>query len=116
MLQVQCLKIPVVPGKGAALRAWMADLTARRAEVLEALASEEVTDEAVFLATEGAQEYLYLYSRAADLAAAGRAFQESTLALDQEFKQLMSECLDLAAAQPLTLGFAADADRETVYS
>jgi len=108
MLQCQCVKIPVREGSAPKLRAWIAGLGEREGEVLEALEAEGIHDEAVFLSSEPSGEYLYLYSRAADLAAAGAAFQQSTLAVDVEFKQLMQECLDLEGATLLRLLFAAD--------
>jgi len=116
MLQVQCVKIPVLDGRVAEVRAWVEGLSARRSEVLEALAAEGVEDEAVFLGVEGDRHVLYLYSRAPSLAAAGAAFETSGLAVDVEFKRLMAECLDLQAAQPLVLVFAADRERGWVRS
>ncbi len=108
MLQCQCLKIPVREGSAPKLRTWIAGLAGREREVLEALESEGIHDEAVFLSSEPSGDSLYLYSRAADLAAAGAAFQRSTLDVDVEFKQLLQECLDLENATPLRLLFAAD--------
>ena len=49
MLQIQCVKIPVLDGRVAEVRAWVEGLSARRSEVLAALAAEGVEDEAVFL-------------------------------------------------------------------
>jgi len=108
MLQVQCVRIPVLEGRMAKLREWIDGLSGRRPEVLEALESEGVADEAVFLGSEGDRDYLYLYSRSASVAAAGAAFDASRLSVDVEFKRLMAECLELQAAEPLILLFAAD--------
>ena len=108
MPPVQCLKIPVIPGTGERLRSWIASLAERGDEVRAALAAEELLDEAVFYASEADGEYLYLYSRAADLARSAAAFQKSQLPVDAEFKQLMAECLDLGRATSLDLLFAAD--------
>ena len=108
MAQVQCLKIPIIPGTGDRLRSWIASLDERGDEVRAALAAEEILDEAVFYASEDGGEYLYLYSRAADLARSAAAFQQSQLPVDAEFKRLMGECLELGRAVALELVFAAD--------
>ncbi len=116
MLQIQCVKIPVLDGRVGEVRAWVEGLSARRAEVLEALAVEGIEDEAVFLGVEGAGYVLYLHSRAPSLAAAGAAFETSGLSVDVEFKRVMTECLDMSAAEPLVLLFAADRARGWVRS
>lgn len=108
MLQCQCIKIPVITGKGDELKSWISGLADRSQEVLEALNAEGIHDEAVFYSNEPDGEYLYLYSRAASLASAGAAFQASNLPLDLEFKQVLSTCLDFSRAAPLGLLFAAD--------
>jgi len=113
-LQCQCLKIPVLEGQAPRVRSWVAGLSTRADEVLGALESEGIHDEAVFLAQEGGVEYLYLYSRAEDLEAAGRAFEQSTLAVDLEFKQLLSELLDFSQAVTLPLVFCADRPEQWV--
>jgi L-rhamnose mutarotase len=116
MLQVQCVKIPVLDGKVTQLRGWIEGLSARRPEVLEAITSEGIADETVFLGVEGDRSFLYLYSRATSFAAAAAAFEVSELAVDVEFKRLMAECLDMESAEPLILLFAADRERGWVRS
>ncbi|MGF1480431.1 MAG: DUF6176 family protein [Cyanophyceae cyanobacterium] len=108
MLQVQCLKIPILPDKVNQLRHWLTQLSNRHAEVLEALRTEGFADGALFLSTEGATDFLYIYSRAQDLSAATAEFQDSLLPLDIEFKCMMSDCLDLRGIIPLNVKFAAD--------
>jgi len=73
MLQVQCVKVPVREGRMAEVRAWMEGLSGRRSEVLDALVSEGIADETVFLGVEGDRSFLYLYSRATSFAAAAEA-------------------------------------------
>ncbi len=116
MLQIQCVKIPVLDGRVGEVRAWVERLSARRAEVLEALTAEGIADEAVFLGVEGDRHVVYLYSRSPSLTAAGEAFEGSRLDVDVEFKRLMAECLDMSAAEPLLLLFAADRERGWVRS
>jgi len=116
MLQVQCVKVPVREGRMAEVRAWIEGLSGRRSEVLDALASEGIADETVFLGVEGDRTFLYLYSRATSFAAAAAAFEASELAVDVEFKRLMAECLDMESAEPLILLFAADRERGWVRS
>lgn len=113
MTQLQCLKIPIIHGTGERLRAWIASLAERGDEVRAALAAEEILDEAVFYASEADGEYLYLYSRGADLVRSAAAFQQSQLPVDAEFKELMAECLDLGRARALELVFAADSTTST---
>lgn len=108
MRQVQCVKVPIRPGKARKLRSWLRGLRDRSDEVLAALDDEGVDDEAMFFGRDGDVEVVYLMSRAVDLASSARAFQESTAPVDVEFKALMAECLDLDAARPLEFAFAAD--------
>ncbi len=108
MLQIQCVKIRIIDGKSERVRSWIASLAARRDEVGAALAAEGIADEAVFFASESAGDFLYLYSRAPDLAGAAAAFQSSSHAVDVEFRGIMAECLDAATAAPLELLFAAE--------
>lgn len=115
-LQCQCLKIPVQKGKVKVIESWVAGLSDRKNEVIEALQAEGIRDEAVFLMNEGKMSYLYLYSRSRDLISAGRAFEASTLPVDIEFKQIMAECLDLSNAVPLNLVFCADGSEKTVFA
>jgi hypothetical protein len=115
-LQCQCLRIPVQKGKIKQIESWIAGLSDRENEVIEALRSEGIRDEAVFLMNEGEMSYLYLYSRSKDLMSAGRAFEESSLPVDIEFKQIMAECLDLSNAVPLKLVFSADGSEKTVFA
>jgi hypothetical protein len=108
MLQIQCVKIRIIDGKSERVRSWVASLGTRRDEVRAALAVEGIADEAVFFASERAGDFLYLYSRAPDLASAAAAFQSSSHAVDVEFRGIMTECLEIATAAPLELLFAAD--------
>ncbi len=109
MLQTQCLKVPVKPGKEAELKAWVTGLNQRQTEVQAAIIAEGINDEAVFFSEEGGQTFMYMYSRSADLLAANAAFESSEMAVDVEFKHIMLDCLDLVNAQPLKLLFAVDA-------
>lgn len=115
MLETQCIKIPVISGKEAQVREWIAALATRHDEVIEAIVSEKIHDEAVFCAKEPAGTFLYLYSRSPDLASAGAAFQASELKVDQEFKQILGECLDFTSALSLELLFCADGESKRVY-
>lgn len=108
MLQIQCVKIRIIDGKSERVRSWIASLGTRQHEVRAALAAEGIADEAVFFASERAGDFLYLYSRAPDLASAAAAFQGSSHAVDVEFRGIMAECLEVATAAPLELLFAAE--------
>ena len=91
------------------LREWISGLAQRRDEVLEALDSEKILDEAVFMSEENGTHALYIYSRAEDLSASAEAFAASQLQVDVEFRDLMQECLDFSGARPVQCLFAADA-------
>jgi hypothetical protein len=108
MLQIQCVKIRIIDGNSERVRAWVASLGTRKDEVRAALAAEGIADEAVFFASERAGDFLYLYSRAPDLASAAAAFKSSSHAVDVEFRGIMAECLEVATAAPLELLFAAE--------
>ncbi|TQV76069.1 hypothetical protein FKG94_15785 [Exilibacterium tricleocarpae] len=112
MLKTQCLKVPIVTGREARVRHWLASLNSRKHAVLEAIRSEQIADEAIFYADEAGGSFLYLYARAFDFAVAAEAFQSSALPIDREFKIIYGECLDFEAALPLELLFAADSFRE----
>lgn len=109
MNQVQCVKIPIVPAGADRLRDWIAGLSERQEEIQQALASEGIISEAVFSSHEPSGEFLYIVTRAENLAAANAAFQASQLPVDVELKQLLGECLDLGSATALELLFAATA-------
>jgi hypothetical protein len=116
MLQIQCVKVPVIPGCEARVRDWIASLSGRHQEVLEALAAEQIDDEAIFLGKEPAGEFLYFYSRAPDPESAAKAFKSSELAIDQELKAILRECLELSAAVRLELLLAADRHHRQVFA
>ncbi|MGE3275149.1 MAG: DUF6176 family protein [Vicinamibacterales bacterium] len=107
-MQVQCIRIRVLEGRAGEVRTWMKSLHTRADEVLEALAGEGMSDEAVFLLREGDAEFLYIYSRARDLAEAAEAFQASSRPVDVEFKDVIQSCLDVESLTTLDLVFAAD--------
>jgi hypothetical protein len=93
----------------------MTSLSSRRQEVIEALAAEQIEDEAIFLGKEPAGEFLYFYSRAPDLESAAAAFKSSELAINQELKEILVECLDFTSAVRLELLLAADRRHRQVF-
>ena len=77
--------------KIARLRAWMHELSQRRDEVLETFANEGIRHEQVYL-MEGKDGPVLVYAMEGDdFDRAREAFQTSTLSIDLEHKQVMSE-------------------------
>jgi len=81
------------PEKEAQLRAWLAELMARREEVLATFAREGVRHEQAFI-IQGDSGPLIAYAiEAEDHAAATAAYRESTLPIDIEHRAVLNECL-----------------------
>lgn len=97
-MQKQLIRIPVIPGTEARLTAWIQALDARRDDLEQVLRAEAISAEVVALDRSSLVAALLIYTSAPDLAAASEAFAISQHPVDVEFKQLMSECLELHKA------------------
>lgn len=86
MAETVCVKVKLRAGSLERVRAWAAELNARRDEVLATLRDEGVLVESVFL--DG--EHLVYYMKSRDVAEARRVAERSTHAIDAyhaEFKR-----------------------------
>ena len=96
MRRFQCVRVPIRPGHTDRVAGWIRSLDNRRDEVCEALEAEGIDQEIVLLEREDPEDHLLILTAAEDIAAANRAFQESTLPVDTEFRTLMAEALDVS--------------------
>jgi Family of unknown function (DUF6176) len=83
----------VRPERVDALRAWMAELDRRREEVRATFRNEGVRHEQAFLIESADGPVLVYAHEVDDPAAASAAYGGSTLALDQEHREIMGSVL-----------------------
>jgi hypothetical protein len=91
----------VKPGEEGRLREWMSRLNSRRAEVLETFRQEGITHEQAFLLDVGGESILVYAMESADHAKASAAYAQSTLAIDLEHRQVMSQVLGEAVRREM---------------
>jgi len=80
--EVRCVKIRLKPGSLPRVRAWAAEISARKPEALATLEAESVVLESFFLDSSEHGDYLIGYIRAESLAQAAEAVKVSTHDLD----------------------------------
>jgi len=83
----------VRPDRVDELRRWMAELEARRDEVLESFQQVGTRQEKALLITEGSEPLLVYVMDADDPDAANVAYQASSLPIDIDHRRVMSEVL-----------------------
>lgn len=83
----------VKPGEERQLRAWMARLNSRRAEVLATFKQEGVRHEQAFLVSIAEGPVLIYAMEASDHERAAAAYSQSTLPIDLEHKSIMKQVL-----------------------
>jgi hypothetical protein len=81
------------PEKEQRLRAWLAELNSRAAEVRETFCNETVRAEQAYIVAGQEGPLLVYVIEADDLARGAKAFAESTYQIDAEQKTVMRECL-----------------------
>jgi hypothetical protein len=84
----------IKPGYETRLQDWLHQLNARASEVRESFAAGGVRAEQAFI-LQGVTGSLLVYaSEAEDRDRAAAAFEASTLAIDDEHRRVMAECLE----------------------
>jgi hypothetical protein len=81
-------------GKEPRLRAWLEELNSRADEVRDALATAGVRAEQAFVLAGATGSFLIYVSDAADQARAAQVYAGSILAIDQEHRRVMEECIE----------------------
>lgn len=81
-----CIKTKLKHGSLHDVRNWFLNLKNRTEEVLESLRNEGVNVESAFLDKQGDDYYLIYYMRADDIASAYKVFNQSTLPIDNYYK------------------------------
>jgi uncharacterized protein DUF6176 len=81
------------PGKEQRLRAWLAELNSRAAEVRETFHDETVRAEQAYIVAGQEGPLLVYVTQADDLPRGAKAFAESKHQIDAEQKAVMRECL-----------------------
>jgi uncharacterized protein with GYD domain len=81
------------PDKEQRLRAWLAELNSRAAEVRETFRDETVRAEQAYIVTGQEGPLLVYVIEADDLARGAKAFADSSHRIDAEHKAMMRECL-----------------------
>lgn len=89
MLRVSFLRVQ--PEQVERLRQWMSELSRRKNEVRETFAQEKVHSEMAYLLETREGPVLVYAMEAEDLQYAGEAYKASTLPIDLEHGQVMSE-------------------------
>jgi uncharacterized protein DUF6176 len=84
----------VKPGKGARLRAWYAEVEARREEALETQRAEGVRQEHAFILAGPDFDLLAVFIEVADMDKANAAFFSSPFEIDREHREVMDECTE----------------------
>jgi len=100
-MESQCIRVKLKPGKTEQFLDWALTLKSREDEVGESLKLEGLNAEFLFLERAQDGDYVTLYTRGRDLAAANRAFEKSKLPLDQEAKKVMAETWDFTSVTQL---------------
>lgn len=81
------------PERESRLRAWLAELGTRRSEVIETFQQETVRHEQVFIVPgEGGPLLVYVVV-ADDLTHAATVYKRSSLAIDEEHRAVLEDCL-----------------------
>ena len=83
----------VLPGKGARLRDWLAELSERASEVRLTFVDETVRHEQAYLLETSEGEVLVYAIEFEDLERSQAAYSSSTHEIDREHKAVMAECL-----------------------
>lgn len=99
--EVHCHRIRLEPGSLPRVRAWAAELTRRRDEVMATLRDETVRVESVFLDSSDDGDYLVYYMRVDDADASRDAVARSTHAIDAYHREFMRAVVD--SRKPLEL-------------
>ena len=98
----------VKPGEERNLRAWMAQLNSRRAEVLATFQQEGVRHEQALLLNLADGPVLVFAMEAPDHERAAAAYAQSTLPIDSEHKRIMKQVLGEAVPSELIYECKAD--------
>ena len=101
-MESQCVRIPLKAGQTERFIEWIRSIQGRKREMLEAMAAEGVSFEAIFLERGVPADSIVFYMRAENLAEAQRRFAGSTLAIDVETRSIIAECWDTTGAAVLT--------------
>ena len=98
-MESQCIKVKLKEGQSERFLSWAKGLASREGEVREALLAEGMQVELMFMEKAADGDYVILYTRAQNLAAANAAFDKSSFKVDQEAKQIMAETWDFGSAK-----------------
>jgi len=95
-MATRCVRIRLKPGTLSRVREWAAELSRRKAEVLETLREEGVLVESVFLEHAADGDFLIYYMKAPDVRASThpidayhRTFKEETWASSEQLELLV---------------------------
>ena len=106
-MNVRCVRMKLRPGSLDRVRAWAAELTKRRDEVMLTLRDETVRVESAFLESTEAGDFLVYYMRTDDEEQSRRAVQASTHAIDAYHREFMNAVVE----ERLPLELLVDFDR-----
>jgi hypothetical protein len=93
-LQTKCIKIKLKPDSLEQVREWALTINSRKDEAIETLRREGIIIESVFLDKTSEGDFLIYYVKAKDLEDAKKAFQRSTVAIDEYHRQFKKETWD----------------------
>ncbi|SHF28144.1 DUF6176 family protein [Streptoalloteichus hindustanus] len=107
-MQVRCVRIRLRAGTAERVRGFLRGWAGRRDEATESLRVKGVVRESMFLERTGDGDYLLLIQAGGDLSLAAERFATSSLAIDAETRQLLTEVSQHAIAIELLGHFALD--------
>lgn len=106
MASVQVFRARIRQGHEDEVKSWAAGL-ADRSETYEALRSEGVLVESVFVEERDGRTFLWVYQRLADATLANERFMASTNPVDVELRDIMKRAWEAVDFFPLVLDYAA---------
>jgi len=103
MPESQCIRVKLRPGKTEEFLRWAKTLSSRDNEVHDALRTEEILAENIFLERSAAGDFILFYTKAKNLLRANQIFASSVHPLDVEAKAVIASTWDLSTLQRLEL-------------
>src|SRR5262249_48201005 len=101
MAESQCMRVRLKVGKTDEFLRWARSFPDRMNEVREALKSEGIITEQIFLERTDEGDSIVFFTKAESLVKANQAFEKSSLPIDPEAKRIMAETWDFSSVRPL---------------
>jgi hypothetical protein len=101
-MAVRCIRVKLKRNSQKQVKNWFSELNSRKDEVLESLKNEGIIVESAFLDKINNSDYLIYYIKAESIKNALKIFQESSLPIDQFYKDQWKQfCEEILVLDPL---------------